>query len=822
MRISPIAASTSRRRPHAIMRAALPPSAPTHIVEDRSMQAPAPESPPPATWARANKHMIGCALHRPRVWFTAAAGMLTEVFHPRIDIPQLKLLNFIVADDAGFWYELGEPGSYTIEEPMVGVPALTIHHRHPRFKLTLRICPDPDRDVVLLDVHLEGDSALRPYACLLPRVGEDAEHNLAAVGMSGRRRALLAWQGPFGVALLAADAEGDEAWRRLSVGHVEASDLRTDFERHGRMALNYDEAGPGQLMLAGELPPRATLALGFCTSADAAATLAHSALLNPFEHAWDAHIRQWRGWLAQIIPPEGLASGLWPQLLRSAMVLKTHKDHTFTGAMVASLSTPWGHVSSQRGGYHLVWARDLVESAGAFFALALPGEAREVLRYLIATQQPDGHWHQNQWLGGKPYWHGVQLDEAAFPVLLAALLAERDALGGIEVTDMVQRALGFIARTGPASDQDRWEEDAGVNPFTLAVCIAALVAGANFVDSTTREFLLALADDWNARIEDFTAVSDTALARRVGVAGYYVRIAPSAVFSDNQALHRRVPIRNRLQESAPPADEQVSTDALQLVRFGLRDANDPLVRDTVAVIDALLRVDLPTGAAWRRYNGDGYGEHEDGAPFDGSGCGRPWPLLAGERGHYKLLAGRDPMPCLRAMAAMASGGGMLPEQVWDGEAIPARGLFPGRPTGSAMPLAWAHAEFVKLALSCHGERPCDCPASVWERYRAQRPVPCRSVWLAHAPMSRGIAGIDSLVCLHEPALVHWGVDGWHDTADVPTQALPALGLHVAHLPTARRCAGQAVDFTWRLRASGEWIGKDYRLLLVSANTATGA
>jgi glucoamylase len=399
-------------------------------------------------------------------------------------------------------------------------------------------------------------------------------------------------------------------------------------------------------------------------------------------------------------------------------------------------------------------------------------------------------------------------------VLLAALLAERDALGGIEVGDMVQRALGFIARTGPASDQDRWEEDAGVNTFTLAVCIAALVAGAPFVDAATREFVLALADDWNAHIEDLTGVTDTALARSLGVPGYYVRVAPPAIFTDVQALHRRVPIRNRLQETELPAEEQVSTDALQLVRFGLRDANDPLVRGTVAVIDALLRVETPAGPAWRRYNGDGYGEHEDGAPFDGSGCGRAWPLLTGERGHYELLAGRDPMPYLRAMAAMASGGGMLPEQVWDRAPIPARNLFPGRPTGSAMPLAWTHAEFVKLALSSHGTRPCDCPATVWERYRGLPPRPRVAVWLEQAPTSRTCAGVDTLVCLHQPALVHWGIDGWRDTADVRTAPLPGLGLHVAALPTALLHAGQSIDFTWRRQESGTWTGVDCQIELI--------
>ena len=97
-------------------------------------------------------------------------------------------------------------------------------------------------------------------------------------------------------------------------------------------------------------------------------------------------------------------------------LLKVHQDRTYCGAAVASLSVPWGDSSQSRGGYHLVWPRDLVETAGALVALGAFDEARDTLRYLIATQQQDGHWCQNQWLGGDPFWQGVQLDETAFPI----------------------------------------------------------------------------------------------------------------------------------------------------------------------------------------------------------------------------------------------------------------------------------------------------------------------------------------------------------------------------------------------------------------------
>lgn len=780
----------------------------------------APGSPGIApSWTSSAKDLVGCSLGPARLWFTIGHGIVNEVYFPRVDMPQIRDLGFIVADDAGFWCEVKRLGNYRLETPAPGIPAAHIVHTHERFTLTLRIIGDPQRDALLLEVSLAGDAALRPYVLLASHIDGSGYDNVAEAVTHGTRRVLRAGRdepSSTWLALAAADGRQCDAFGRTSVGHVGASDGWQDFDRHDAMRWQYDRAGPGNVALLGELQRECTLALGFGTSPEAATTLAVGALVRPFVAAWEQQASDWRNWHATIAAPA--CARCEPELARqlaiSAMVLHVHRDKIHPGAMVASLSIPWGNSSNQRGGYHLVWPRDLVECAGALLALGQEAEARDVLRYLIATQHADGHWNQNQWLDGKPYWQGVQLDEAAFPVLLAALLAEREALGGIEVHDMVRRALGFIVRNGPATDQDRWEEDAGVNTFTLAACIAALAAGAGFLEPAARDFALALADDWNARIEDFTAVRDTALARRLGVSGYYVRIAPHAIFYDDQAMQRCMLIKNHREETALPANEQVSTDALQLVRFGLRCADDPLVRDTVTVIDALLRVDTPSGPAWRRYNGDGYGEHEDGAPFDGSGSGRPWPLLTGERGHYELLAGRDPLPYLHAMMAMASRGGMLPEQVWDTAAIPSRRLSPGHPSGSAMPLAWAHAEFVKLALSVHGSKPWDCPAAVWERYRGQQSTPRRGVWLEQAPTMRIGVGSDALLCLREPALVHWGVDGWHDTTDIRTHPVPGLDVHVAVLPSASLRAGQRIDFTWRHQESGEWVGVDHRLELL--------
>ena len=493
-------------------------------------------------------------------------------------------------------------------------------------------------------------------------------------------------------------------------------------------------------------------------------------------------------------------------------MLRSHLDKTYPGAMVASLSVPWGHTGNQRGGYHLVWPRDLVECAGALLALGADAEARDTLRYLIATQNEDGHWNQNQWLGGTPYWQGLQLDETALPVLLATALDERDALRGIEVEDMVRRALGYIARTGPSSGQDRWEENEGINAFTLAVCIAALVAGAALLPEPECDWALALADFWNEQIEAWTTVSGTELARQYDIPGYYVRVAPPGIVTEAGASTAIVPIRNRRGDGGLRGDQQIGTEFLQLVRFGLRRADDPLILGSLKLADALLRTDTPTGPVWHRYLGDGYGEHADGRAFDGTGIGRGWPLLTGERGHYEIEAGNDPLPYLAAMAAMASPGGMIPEQVWDAEPLPERRLFPGRASGSAMPLAWAHAEFVKLLMSRQINRPFDRPRAMWQRYRARRPVAAHAFWWPHAPIGAMRAGARLAVALPFPSVVRWGRDGWQQI-DNAASIDSNLGFHVAVLDTAALPPDSQVDFTWRHQDNGEWAGRDIAVMV---------
>ncbi len=778
----------------------------------------------PPTWCSSNKEMVGCALGPARLWFTIGGGIVNEVYYPRVDIPQIRDLGFIVGDGAGFWVEVKRMWKHDVELADGGTPAVKIVHHHARFELTLRVTPSEDRDVLLVEVQLTGDPALRPYALLAPHLGGTGHGNRAAVVSYRGRRVLWAEQGPFGLALAAATPQQADAFTRGGAGYVGENDGWQDFFHHGAMTWEFDEAGPGNVALVGELPRRAVLALGFGSSADSAATLALTALVEPFEANWARQQAAWARWHTTGTPidrlPADLPAEILTQFRTSTMVLRSHRDKTYPGAMVASLSVPWGNTHEEREGYHLVWPRDLVECAGALLAVGATTEAHNTLRYLLATQNADGHWNQNQWLGGKGYWSGIQLDEAAFPVLLAAALGGRDALGGTEVTDMVRRALSFLVRTGPVSDQDRWEEDAGLNTFTLAVCIAALVAGAPYLPADARDLALAFADYWNARLEDWTAVSDTPLARRYGVPGYYVRVAPPQALTDRCRPDSPLLIKNRATDPGIPASEQIGVDFLQLVRFGLRRADDPLILASVCLVDALLKVDTPSGPSWHRYNGDGYGEHEDGTAYDGTGRGRAWPLLTGERGHYEIAAGRDPLPLITAMVRMASSGGMLPEQVWDEAPIPARGLEPGRPTGGAMPLAWTHAEYIKLVISRGLRRPLDRPDSVWRRYRGERPALKRVIWCEHAPAGELPEGCSLTLALREPGTFRFGFDGWQDLREQQTTA-HALGLHLAEIDTAHLAAGRRIDVTFRHAAGDAWVGRDFRIRVTARSAPSG-
>jgi glucoamylase len=540
----------------------------------------------------------------------------------------------------------------------------------------------------------------------------------------------------------------------------------------------------------------------------------------------EEYAMHWRAWQAQLHTLDRKVDG--HNVYRvSTTVLRCHESPTFPGGLIASLSIPWGGSKGDDdlGGYHLVWPRDLAQTAGAFLACGAHEEVTRVVRYLRAVQEHDGSWPQNCWLDGTPYWHGLQLDECAFPVLLLEMAYREGALARPILPaywPMVARACGFVISHGPRTGQDRWEENAGYTPFTLAVVVAALLAAADLAEAAEIDgvagYLRDTADAWNEQIEDWIYVSDTRLAREVGVDGYYIRIAPDVPGESRAELRGVVEVRNRFAGTADlEADDLISTDALALVRFGLRAADDPRMVDTVKVIDHVLKVDLPYGPGWKRYNGDGYGEHDDGKAYDGVGVGRPWPLLAGERAHYELAAGHraEAEKLLSALESGASPGKLLPEQVWDSAPILERELEPGRPSGSAMPLVWAHAEHIKLLRSLADNAVFDRPPQPLRRYVRDKTTARVRTWRPDWRTPSVPAGRKLRLDLPEPCLVHWSIDGWKTRNDVETTDTQ-LGIYSVELPMDGLEPGQCIVFTWKWLGSDQWLGQDHTVTLMAS------
>ncbi len=707
------------------------------------------------TWTSSAKDMVTTGLGASRVWATLGHGILNEVYWPSTGEPQIRDLGFIVAGPHG-WSEVKRVYRYTLETPEPDIPLPTVVHdgEGGAYRLTLEIVPDPARDVVLIRYALEGADC-RLYALLAPRLGPQSDRNTATTGEA-------LWSEGGGAWLCLASSDG---FSRTSAGYVGTSDGWQDFDRNGRMTWDWDRAGPGNVALMGELAANeGVLALGFARSQEGATTLARSSLAAGFAFARAAALEDWQDWAEGVrseplaaLPPE-----LAAQARRSAAVLKAHEDQTFPGAVVASLSVPWGNSHDDLGGYHLVWGRDAVNSGLGLLAIGQTEDARRMLAYLVAMQGGDGRWSQNFYPDGRPFWSAVQLDEVAFPVLLAARMREAgllddDGAAATGIQRMVEAATGYIVRNGPWTQQDRWEECSGFNAYTLAVVVAALVAAADWLEADARDYVLDIADDWNARIEEWTYATGTRLARAHGVDGHYVRIAPEA----GRAIEAQtVEVRNRGGLTIA-ADKLVALDFLALSRFGLRLANDPRMQNTVRVCDALLGIDTPQGRTFHRYNEDGYGEHADGAPFDGTGIGRGWPLLTGERGHFALQAGEDATPHLAAMARMTGPGGMIPEQVWDADPIAALALERGKPSGSAMPLVWAHSEYLRLAVAICTGRPVELLGSVEARYLSAQPATPRvRHWRTGTPIAAVGAGEGLTIEDTRPFTLHFSFDDW--------------------------------------------------------------
>ena len=789
----------------------------------------------PARWTSSAKIGVGTSLSATsRVWFTLSHGILDEVYYPRVDQACTRDLGLIVTDGHDFFSEEKRDAEHGVAFLADGVPAYRLVNtcQQGRYRIEKEVLSDPRRDVVLQHVRfvpLQGSlEDYHVYVLLAPHVGNRGSGNTAWVGDYKETPMLFAERAGTALALACSTP-----WPRGSAGYVGVSDGWQDLTRHKQMTWTYARAGDGNVALTGEVDLASSegefvLALGFGQGPAEAGLRSRASLQDGFSTLLSQYTEAWQSWQERLCDldvkdAEGSRRKLYPL---SATVLRVHEAKRFPGGLIASLSIPWGFAKGDDdlGGYHLVWPRDLAETAGGLLAAGAHQDAHRVLHYLEVTQEADGHWPQNMWLDGRAYWSGIQMDETAFPILLVDLARREKALEPEDLDrlwPMVRRGAGFLVRNGPVTPQDRWEEDPGYSPFTLAVEIAALLVAAELADQNDEPdvagYLRETADIWNASVERWTYVSGGELAREIGLDGYYVRIAPPEVGEAASPTDGFVPIKNRPPaEMCQPATQIVSPDALALVRFGLRAPDDPRILNTVKVIDHLLKVETPFGPTWHRYDDDGYGEHDDGSPFDGTGIGRAWPLLTGERAHYELAAGHrtEALELLHALEAFANEGGLLPEQVWDAEDLPAKKLYCGQPSGSAMPLVWAHAEYVKLRRSLRDGSVFDMPAQTVQRYLKRQTGSGLVIWRFNHKCQTMPSGKTLRIEVLAPAVVHWSSNNWQTSNDAKTRDT-GLGMHVADLPTDDLPAGTRLTFTLYWPAEDRWGGTDFEIRIES-------
>lgn len=779
-------------------------------------------------WTTANKSAVGTALgDGSRVWFTASHGILNEIYYPEVDTACTRDAGLLITGADGFFAEEKRDCSHAVEWLSPGIPAFRFHNscNDGRFEIEKSVCTSPEYDVVLQHVRFTPHKGtLADYRVTLLLSSHLGNHGAGNTGWIGRHK---------GHPILCAQRESlalavacSTPFVNGTVGFAGEHDAWHDVRANGRITRVYDRAENGNIAMAAEVDlvecgGEFTIAIGFGADPDVAAIHARASLFDSYEETERRYVSAWRRWQGALMPLDEPVALTKPHLYRaSTAVMKTHMTMNCDGGSIASLSVPWGSHKGDGdlGGYHLVWPRDMVETAGGLLAAGAHTEMRAMLRFLAITQEDDGRWPQNMWLNGTAFWSGLQLDEAAFPMLLVDHARREGAISASQVAQcwpMVQRAGVFVAMHGPSSEQDRWEENAGYSPFTMSVEIASLLAAADLAElrklPAFATYLRETADDWNANIEHVTYATDTTLAQQYGVDGYYVRVGSANPDDADAPTRAMVPVKNRSGEAGQiQASNLVATDALALVRFGLRSANDPRIVNTVKVIDAMLRTETNTGPTWIRYNEDGYGEFDDGRPYDGTGIGRGWPLLAGERAHYEIAAGNfDEAARLAAvMRAQASVGGMLPEQVWNAPDIPELELFNGEATGSAMPLVWAHAEYVKLLRSLHEKHVYDCPPQTKARYVNAVNVPRIAQWRPGMPMVRMTAGRVLRIDTIAPVLVHWTSDAWATVTD--TKSVPVVdALHVTELPTAALASGATVTFTLYWVNEQRWEGRDF-------------
>jgi glucoamylase len=735
----------------------------------------------------ARKDCVGTARNTTsKVWFTIAGGVLSDVYWPTVDATNVHTLQYVVTDGHSFTDLQTRDMTYRVIPDPTGMSCTVVasdaaHH----YQITTTYIADPSRNAVLMRAHFDGPSGDHVYVRLDPLAGgtgggakpgdtapENAGGNTASVTTvhgdpvpvdANTNTTTQAVNRSYAVPTFEA-LESSRGFASASVGYADsASDGLTMLDSAHALTPSYNSAPNGHVTLTAELRLRhrhdTDLVLGFGTTQTQALSVAGASVDQSFGRAWAAYEAQWARYDARLHRPSfSLGLSAVREYYESVNVVKASEDKTFPGAIAAGLASPWGQSvpagefsngePTYFGSYREVFARDLYE---AFTGLLVAGDistAQDATTFLFdRQQQPDGSMPRNSLENGKPApdTGGLQLDEVSYPILMdwQSGLAHDASL----YRNHVIPAADFLLAHGPSDGAERWEEQSGFSPSTISAEIAGLTAAAHIAtvnhDAAHARLYQATADDFARNIKTWT-VTSTGPYISSTIPSYFIRIAPNGDPNAATTLN--------LGNGSITADQRSVIDAgfLELVRLGILPASDPVIRSSIAVVDATIERSTPSGPGFYRYgtslpgSEDGYGDcfvpdqtscTVNGAPWPSEGnnvgSGHLWPVLSAERGEFDLVSGHGPSPrtLLQSMQNMTSGQGLEPEQDWENPDLAASpfgtdpqtasiGFQDGKPAGSASPLTWAQASYARLALDISAGRNLETPDIVSDRYAA--------------------------------------------------------------------------------------------------------
>jgi glucoamylase len=705
----------------------------------------------------ARKDCLGTARNASsKVWYTIAGGVLSDVYYPTVDNTNVETLQYVVTDGSSFTDLQSRDMTYTIKVVAGGMECRVVATaRSGRYRIVTDYLTDPGRNAVVMRVRFDNRGArpLALYVLFDPTVNGNGG---GGAGNGGPDSATIDTSTGHSI-LVAADpvtvtnaanrdyaqpvvAALDGPFAQAASGFAGApSDPRVQLDAAHVLATPYTDAVAGNVVQAAQVTLHEdksfTLTLGFGATQGQAVGVAEGARNADFAHVERAYARGWDEYDRSLVRPRRLQGELRDAYYTSANVLKASEDKTFPGAIVASLAAPWGQAVSAGdpantyfGSYREVFARDLYEAWTGLVADGDLATARDAVLFLFERQQlADGSMPRNSLVNGKlaPDSFGTQLDESAYPILMADQLGLTDAS---LYADHIRPAANFVAAHGPASGPERWEEQGGYSPSTIAAEIAGLVAAAHIADvngdTASAALWRGVADDWQRSVKSWTVTTTGPLASHP----YFIRLSKTG---DPNAA-----ISYGLGNGGPTLDQRQVVDAgfLELARLGELPASDPDILASLPVIDATIRSDTASGPGWHRYNGDGYGDGAtDGHPWapSGRGTGHLWPVLSSERGEQLLQTGdtSGASALLASMQKFATAGGLIPEQVWELPDLPASpfgtdpttasiGFVNGAAAGSAAPLTWSAASYVRLARDLADGTLVDRPRATYDRYVA--------------------------------------------------------------------------------------------------------